>query len=102
MAEAVRRISGVVDVLVRAGVEGGYGPGAETVAATVHAVIEAGAVGVGLEDSLGPGGPLHDVPAQAVRLRAARSAAEDAGLPGLWINARTDVSCSASALRRTV
>ncbi|MFI2205452.1 isocitrate lyase/phosphoenolpyruvate mutase family protein [Streptomyces sp. NPDC020192] len=91
MAEAVRRIAAVVDVPVSADVEGGYGPGAEDVAATVRAVIEAGAVGVNLEDSLAPGGPLHDVPAHAVRLRAARSAAEEAGLPGLWINARTDV-----------
>ncbi|GHE08380.1 isocitrate lyase/PEP mutase family protein [Streptomyces alanosinicus] len=91
MAEAVRRIADAVEVPVSADIEGGYGPGADDVAATVRAVIGAGAVGVNLEDSLAPGGPLHDLPAQAVRLRAARSAAAEAGLPGLWINARTDV-----------
>jgi 2-methylisocitrate lyase-like PEP mutase family enzyme len=91
MAAAVRRIAEVVDVPVSADIEGGYGPGAEDVAATVRAVVEAGAVGVNLEDSLAPGGPLHDVPAQAARLRAARTAAEEAGLPELWLNARTDV-----------
>ncbi|KOV60583.1 isocitrate lyase/PEP mutase family protein [Streptomyces sp. MMG1121] len=91
MAQAVRRIADVVDVPVSADIEGGYGPGGEDVAATVRAVITAGAVGVNLEDSLAPGGPLHDVPAQAARLGAARSAAAEAGLPGLWINARTDV-----------
>ncbi|MFI9251946.1 isocitrate lyase/phosphoenolpyruvate mutase family protein [Streptomyces sp. NPDC053069] len=91
MAAAVRRIADAVDVPVSADIEGGYGPGADDVAATVRAVIAAGAVGVNLEDSQAPGGPLHDVSAQAVRLRAARSAAAEAGLPGLWINARTDV-----------
>ncbi|MFB7508506.1 isocitrate lyase/PEP mutase family protein [Streptomyces broussonetiae] len=90
-AQAVRRIVDVVDVPVSADIEGGYGPGADDVAVTVRAVIAAGAVGVNLEDSLAPGGPLHDVPAQAVRLRAARSATEEAGLADVWINARTDV-----------
>ncbi|MEI5524985.1 isocitrate lyase/phosphoenolpyruvate mutase family protein [Streptomyces brasiliscabiei] len=91
MVAAVRRIAEVVEVPVSADIEGGYGPGAEEVAATVREVIGAGAVGVNLEDSLAPGGPLHDVSAQAERLRAARRAAQEAGLPGLWINARTDV-----------
>lgn len=91
MAAAVRRIAEAVDVPVSADIEGGYGPGADDVAATVREVIAAGAVGVNLEDSQAPGGPLHDVPAQAARLRAARSAASETGLPGLWVNARTDV-----------
>ncbi|MBD0738289.1 3-methyl-2-oxobutanoate hydroxymethyltransferase [Streptomyces sp. CBMA29] len=91
MAASVGRIVRAVDVPVTADIEGGYGPGADDVAATVRAVVAAGAVGVNLEDSLAPGGPLHDTAAQSVRLRAARSAAEDAGVPNLWINARTDV-----------
>jgi len=91
MAELVRRIVQVVDVPVTADIESGYGPADEDVAATVTAVIEAGAVGINLEDSLAPGGPLFDIPAQAGRLRAARAAAEASGLPGLWINVRTDV-----------
>ncbi|MBX7551957.1 isocitrate lyase/phosphoenolpyruvate mutase family protein [Streptomyces sp. tea 10] len=75
--------------------KGGYGPGADDVAATVRAVVEAGAVGVDLEDSLAPGGPLHDAPAQAVRLSAARTAAEEAGLPGLWPTPRrAPTACS--------
>jgi 2-methylisocitrate lyase-like PEP mutase family enzyme len=91
MAELVRRIVQTVDVPVTADIEGGYGPSTDDVAATVSAVIAAGAVGVNLEDSVAPGGPLFDAAVQADRLRAARSAAEHAGLPGLWINARTDV-----------
>ncbi|WP_404868063.1 isocitrate lyase/phosphoenolpyruvate mutase family protein [Kitasatospora griseola] len=91
MIEQVRRIAAAVDVPVTADVEGGYGPTPEDVAKTVEAAVEAGAVGVNLEDSVAPGGPLFDVQEQAARLRAARAAAEAAGLPELVINVRTDV-----------
>ncbi|WP_410641546.1 isocitrate lyase/phosphoenolpyruvate mutase family protein [Amycolatopsis sp. lyj-346] len=91
MAELVARIVRVVDVPVTADIEGGYGPSPEDVAKTVHLIVEAGAVGINLEDSTAPGGPLFDVPAQAGRVRAAREAAAAAGLPELWINIRTDV-----------
>ncbi|MGV9818325.1 isocitrate lyase/PEP mutase family protein [Nocardia xishanensis] len=87
----VARIVAAVDVPVTADVEGGYGPAPEDVAATVAAVIGAGAVGVNLEDSTAPGGPLFDRGAQRDRLRAARAAAAEAGLRELVINARTDV-----------
>lgn len=91
MVEQVRRIASVVDVPVTADVEGGYGPAPEDVAATVEAIVAAGAVGVNLEDSRAPGGPLFTPSEQADRLRAGRAAAERAGLPDLVINARTDV-----------
>ncbi|HET9137739.1 isocitrate lyase/phosphoenolpyruvate mutase family protein [Actinophytocola sp.] len=91
MVESVRRIADAVQVPVTADVEGGYGPAPEDIAATVEAIIGAGAVGVNLEDSRAPGGPLFEVAEQAERLRAGRTAAERAGLPGLVINARTDV-----------
>ncbi|MFI6043530.1 isocitrate lyase/phosphoenolpyruvate mutase family protein [Nocardia sp. NPDC051321] len=87
----IRRIAAVVDVPVTADIEGGYGPAPEDVAATVLAAVAAGAVGVNLEDSTAPGGPLFDTTAQSDRLRAARDAAQQAGLPELVINARTDV-----------
>lgn len=91
MAELVHRIVRVVDVPVTADIEGGYGPSPEDVAATVRAVVTAGAVGINLEDSRAPGGPLHDNQDQAARVRAARDAATGLGLPELWINVRTDV-----------
>ncbi|GAA1607456.1 isocitrate lyase/phosphoenolpyruvate mutase family protein [Actinoplanes couchii] len=47
MIAAVRRITATVSVPVSADVEGGYGD----VAATVRAVIDAGAAGVNIEDS---------------------------------------------------
>ncbi|MBO0924427.1 isocitrate lyase/phosphoenolpyruvate mutase family protein [Cellulomonas sp. zg-ZUI199] len=90
-AEVVRRIAQAVDVPVTADVEGGYGPAPEDVARTVGLVVSAGAVGVNVED-LDPGaGSLHPVDAQVARIAAAREAAAAAGLPGIVVNARTDV-----------
>lgn len=88
---AVARIAATVDLPVTADIEGGYGNEPGAVAATVTAVIGAGAVGINLEDSGAPGGGLFDTTAQAGRIRAARTAATEAGLPELVINARTDV-----------
>ncbi|EKX64381.1 hypothetical protein STRIP9103_03580 [Streptomyces ipomoeae 91-03] len=90
MAALVRRIVDAVEVPVTADIEGGYGPAPEDVAATVTAVIEAGVAGVNLEDSK-PNGELFSAEEQAARIRAARQAAERAGLPELMINLRTDV-----------
>ena len=91
MGSAVRRITAAVRVPVRADIEGGYGPAPADVAETVSAIVEAGAAGVNLEDSIAGTLNLFDAPAQAERLRAAREAATAAGLPELVINARTDV-----------
>jgi len=89
--DAIARIAATVGLPVTADVEGGYGSAPDAVAATVTAVIGAGAVGINLEDSGAPGGGLFDAAAQAGRIRAARAAAAAAGLPELVINARTDV-----------
>ena len=91
MIQRIREITAAVTIPVTADIEGGYGPRPEDVAETVEAVITAGAVGVNIEDSRAPGGPLFDPADQAARLQAARAASESAGLPGLFINARTDV-----------
>ncbi|WP_069466232.1 isocitrate lyase/PEP mutase family protein [Actinacidiphila rubida] len=91
MAEAARRVVDAVPVPVTVDAEGGYGPAPEDVAATVRALVAAGAAGVNLEDSRAPGGPLFGVAEHAARLGAARTAAAAAGLPDLVVNARTDV-----------
>lgn len=91
MADAVRRICAVVDIPVTADIENGYGEAPSDVADTVAAVVEAGAVGVNLEDSRSFGEPLHTAEEQAERIRAARAAAVLAGVPDLVVNARTDV-----------
>lgn len=91
MIEQVRRIAAAVDVPVTADIEGGYGPAPDDVAETVAGAVAAGAVGINLEDSRAPGGPLFDAAAQSERVQAARTAAAAAGLPELLINVRTDV-----------
>src|SRR6478609_4827959 len=91
MVAHVNPITASVTVPVTADFEGGYGPAPDDVAATVEAIIAAGAIGVNLEDSHSPGGPLFAADDQAARLHGARVAAERAGLGELVINARTDV-----------
>lgn len=91
MVEVVARIARTVSVPVSADIEAGYGAAPGEVAATVRAVIDAGAVGINLEDAPGRDGePLVVVEEQCARLRAARDAARAAGTP-IVINARTDV-----------
>jgi 2-methylisocitrate lyase-like PEP mutase family enzyme len=87
----VELIAGAVGVPVSADVEAGYGPSPADVAATIEAVIDAGAVGVNLEDGPGPDGhELWPVAEQCERIAAARAAADTHGTPFV-INARTDV-----------
>ncbi|WP_432976920.1 isocitrate lyase/PEP mutase family protein [Dactylosporangium sp. CA-233914] len=76
---------------VTADIESGFGRTPGEVAVTVRRVLEAGAVGVNLEDSVrdGGGAGLRDVAGQQERIAAARGAADDAGVE-LYINARVD------------
>ncbi len=83
-ADVIRRIVAAVPVPVSADIEAGY----STVDETVTAVVEAGAVGVNLEDRAGAG--LVEPAEQARRLASARAAADRLGVRA-WINARTDV-----------
>src|SRR5262249_24631685 len=56
-----------------------------------RSVIDAGAIGLNLEDASGePARPVLDAGVQASRVRAARRAADSQGVP-LVINARTDI-----------
>jgi 2-methylisocitrate lyase-like PEP mutase family enzyme len=91
---AVARIAAVVDVPLSADVESGFGADAAGVADTVRGVLDAGAVGINLEDSTWdrqPGAaPLRPVAEAAERVAAARAAADERGVP-LYLNARTDV-----------
>jgi 2-methylisocitrate lyase-like PEP mutase family enzyme len=86
---AIRRIVRAVSVPVTADIESGYGELPEDVAQTVRAAIDAGAVGINLEDSLHASHALRAVEAAADRIRAARAAADAAGIP-IVINARID------------
>lgn len=84
--EGIRRITHAVDVPVTADVESGYDtPAAEL----VERVLEAGAVGINVEDTVHSEGRLRDVQEHADYIGALRAAADQAGVE-LVINARTD------------
>jgi len=91
MLGVVARISANVGVPVTADLESGYGSGAESLAETVLAALEAGAVGANFEDSTnGPNGrALIEFDHSVERIKAAREAALSVGVPFV-INARTD------------
>ncbi len=91
MVRAVARIARAVSCPVSADIEAGYGGAAGDVAKTVEAVIDAGAVGINLEDNAHDRGApaLFDIDAQSARIAAARAVADRRGIP-LVINARTD------------
>lgn len=87
----LRRIAEVVDVPVTADLEAGFGADESGVAETVSAILQAGVVGINLEDAP-PGQPgLFELPIAAGRITAARKVAIADGIPELVINARTDV-----------
>jgi 2-methylisocitrate lyase-like PEP mutase family enzyme len=92
MAAVVSRLAAVVRVPVSADMEAGYGASPADVAETVRQVLAAGAVGMNLEDAWLEGGQvkLAEISSQQERIRAAREAAQRAGIP-LVLNARTDV-----------
>jgi 2-methylisocitrate lyase-like PEP mutase family enzyme len=87
MLIAVKRITDCVDVPVTADLEAGY----DDPAVTTAAVLEAGAVGLNIED-LGGGSAseLIAVEKQVQKIRTIRRVGEELGVP-LVINARTDV-----------
>jgi 2-methylisocitrate lyase-like PEP mutase family enzyme len=91
MVEAIARIARVVDVPVTADLESGYAESPKDLGESIRTVINAGAVGVNLEDATGDSAqPLFAVEQQIERIQAAREAADNTNVP-VVINARTDV-----------
>lgn len=91
MLARVGRIARAVNVPVTADLEAGYGIRPEDAARTAREAIEAGAVGMNLEDAADDGAqPLVELPLQLEKIRAVREAALKTGVL-LVLNARTDV-----------
>jgi 2-methylisocitrate lyase-like PEP mutase family enzyme len=91
MLEAVARICAAVSLPVTADVEAGYGDTPEDLRHTANKVLDAGAVGMNLEDGTDrPEAPLADLALQIDKIRAVREAARSRGVP-IVLNARTDV-----------
>ncbi len=89
LLDVVGRIARTVAVPVSADVVSGYGRGGKAVAATVRAAVEAGAIGVNLEDLDTASGTLFRLPAQVKKIRAVRALATELNVP-IVINGRTD------------
>jgi 2-methylisocitrate lyase-like PEP mutase family enzyme len=90
MLEVVGRIARAVRVPVTADLEAGYGTTVKDMAETVKAAIEAGAIGMNLEDVTGDDESSQvAIPLQVEKIRAIRETAKSLGVPFV-LNARTD------------
>jgi 2-methylisocitrate lyase-like PEP mutase family enzyme len=90
MLEAVARICEAVSVPVTADLESGYGDSVESLDRTVAGMLDAGAVGLNLEDHSGAAtDPLVEPELQLDKIRAVREAGERRGVR-IVLNARTD------------
>jgi 2-methylisocitrate lyase-like PEP mutase family enzyme len=91
MLAAIARVVRATPLPVSADIETGYGRTPAEVSATCRGVLEAGAIGVNLEDTTGDAAhPLVEIERQAEKIRAVRAMADAFGVP-LVVNARTDV-----------
>jgi len=91
MLAVLDRIAHSVDIPVSADIEAGYGTTPQAVAETVRQTIDAGAVGINLEDGYDEAAAgLVDREHHVATIRAARETASDAEVP-IVINGRTDV-----------
>lgn len=84
LVATVREITRVVSIPVSCDFEGGYADDPAGAGENVRAVLDAGAVGINIEDAGGPAELL------AAKIAAVRRSAEAAGVD-LYINARTDI-----------
>ena len=91
MLDVVARIARAVRVPVTADLEAGYGTTVKDMAETVKVAIEAGAIGMNLEDVTGDdASSLVELALQVEKIRAIRETAKSHGVPFV-LNARTDI-----------
>jgi len=88
VAAATARIVRCSRVPITADIEAGYGRTPAEVGDRVAEIIQAGVIGINLEDGLH--GAIRDIEEAAARIRAAREAAQRQDVP-IVINARCDV-----------
>jgi 2-methylisocitrate lyase-like PEP mutase family enzyme len=90
MLGMVATIAAAVDLPVTADMEAGYGDEPADAEATARGVLEAGAVGLNLEDTGDGAEPLLPIERFVAKIAAVRSVAAETEVP-LVLNARTDV-----------
>lgn len=86
---AVKRIAGVLSVPLSVDVVAGFGGTASEVSATVKMIIEAGAIGINIEDFVHASKKMLPIEGQVEKLKTLKSLAGSVGVPFV-INARTD------------
>lgn len=86
----VERMVRATDLPLTADIEGGYAEDPERVAENVIAFVQAGVVGINLEDRRVHGSGLYPASEQAGRIAAIRRACDQVGFR-VFINARTDL-----------
>jgi 2-methylisocitrate lyase-like PEP mutase family enzyme len=92
MIAAVRRITEAVRVPVTADIEAGFSNSLKELEQAIEELVEAGAVGINLEDArphMGRRGPLYSLSEQITRIQTVRETSDKLKLH-LVINARTD------------
>lgn len=91
MLDVVGRIARAVRIPVTADLEAGYGTTVKEMAETVKAAIEAGAIGMNLEDVTGDDESSQvAIPLQVEKIRVIHETAASLGVPFV-LNARTDI-----------
>jgi 2-methylisocitrate lyase-like PEP mutase family enzyme len=90
VVDQTARVARAVKVPVTADIETGFGATPAAVASSIKDIIAAGVVGVNLEDGMAGPTPIRSIDEAVARIRAAREAANSAGVP-IVINARTDL-----------
>lgn len=96
LIEAIARIARSVDVPVTADIEAGYATTLSELEDTIRVVIDAGVVGINIEDGLGDGAAIRSMEDQCARIAAVRDFAARQDLH-LVINARIDCYYVSSA-----
>lgn len=90
LVRTAQQICARTDLPVSIDMEAGYARAAKDVADNVSQLLDAGCVGINLEDQIVGSGKLYAIEEQVARIAAVRAMAEQRGLP-LFINARCDV-----------
>lgn len=90
MINVIGRIARVVEIPVTADIEGGYyRKDLDEFSQFIGDTVQAGAVGINLEDGDSETGNLTDLNWQAQRIKSAKAAGKEKGV-NLFVNARTD------------
>ncbi|MEM9809904.1 MAG: isocitrate lyase/phosphoenolpyruvate mutase family protein [Pseudomonadota bacterium] len=90
LLHVVERILATTDCPLSVDLESGFARQPDRVAQNVRPFVEAGVVGLNLEDQVIGQGVMFSVSEQSARIEALRAMAKDMGVP-LFINARTDL-----------